>query len=172
MNHKLKKIHILGGSGAGKTYLSKKLSKELNIKKYDLDNIVWSKKSKYYDIQVPITEKHNELNKILQNNSWIIDGVYYDWVFESFKKADLIILLKPSVFLRDFRVIKRFVLKKLGLYKTGKKERLKDLISLLKWNHYYEKVRITETLKCVKPFKTKTIFFNSADEAFENIIKN
>ena len=33
----LKRIHILGVCGSGKTVLSEKISKKLHIKKYDLD---------------------------------------------------------------------------------------------------------------------------------------
>jgi len=33
------KIHIIGGSGSGKSYIAKKLSILLNVKTYDLDDI-------------------------------------------------------------------------------------------------------------------------------------
>ena len=32
------KIHIIGGSGSGKTFLADKLSKELGVQHYDLDD--------------------------------------------------------------------------------------------------------------------------------------
>ena len=35
------KIHIIGCSGTGKTYLARKLSKKYNIQHYDLDDIQW-----------------------------------------------------------------------------------------------------------------------------------
>jgi len=168
MKNKISKIHILGGPGAGKTYLSKKLSKKLHIKSYNLDKIVWDKKSHYFDKQIPKRTRDRKLEKILKNKSWIIEGVYYDWLLKSFRKADLIIIIKPNVFLRDMQIIKRFILKKLGFVKA-KKERLTDLISLLKWNHYYERVRLNETLKITQPFKEKRLFFKNAKQAFKKI---
>jgi len=171
MTNKISKIHILGGPGAGKTYLSKKLSKKLHIKSYNLDKIVWDKKSHYFDKQIPKKQRDKKLANILKNESWIIEGVYYEWLLKSFRKADLIIILKPHVFLRNLQIIKRFILKKLGFIKT-KKERLKDLISLLKWNHYYERVRINETLKITEPFKKKRLFFKNAKQTLKYIIKN
>ena len=35
------KIHIVGGPGSGKSFLAKKLSRELGIPHYDLDDIQW-----------------------------------------------------------------------------------------------------------------------------------
>ena len=42
------KIHIIGGSGSGKSYLAKKLAKELYIPYYDLDNIFWDNSKDSY----------------------------------------------------------------------------------------------------------------------------
>ena len=39
------KIHIIGGSGSGKTYLADKLSKEYGITHYDLDELQWDNKA-------------------------------------------------------------------------------------------------------------------------------
>jgi len=43
MDLKYKRIHILGPSGCGKTYLADKLTKKLNIKSYDLDDLFLKK---------------------------------------------------------------------------------------------------------------------------------
>ena len=36
------KIHIIGCSGSGKTYLANALSKKYNISHFDLDDIQWN----------------------------------------------------------------------------------------------------------------------------------
>ena len=35
---------------------------------------------------------------ILSKESWIIEGVYYSWLQDSFIKADVVFILKPNVF--------------------------------------------------------------------------
>ncbi|MGB8451549.1 MAG: hypothetical protein WCD89_04380 [Anaerocolumna sp.] len=42
------KIHIIGGSGTGKTYVSEKISKQYKIPHFDLDNIFCIAKDKYW----------------------------------------------------------------------------------------------------------------------------
>jgi adenylate kinase family enzyme len=166
MQKEINKIHILGGPGAGKTYLGNKLSKLLNIPCYSLDEIVWGDKSLYYDKQIPAGERNKKLKELLLKKTWIIEGVYYKWVVESFKKADLIIILKPNVWLRDVRIIKGFILKRLNPKKV-KRGRLSSLFGFLKWNHYYDKVRIKETLKLTEPFEKKRAVFEKADDVLE-----
>jgi adenylate kinase family enzyme len=36
------KLHIIGGPGSGKTYISNLISSQTNIKNYDLDDIFWN----------------------------------------------------------------------------------------------------------------------------------
>ena len=42
------KIHIIGCSGSGKTYLANALSKKYNISHFDLDDIQWDNNAKEY----------------------------------------------------------------------------------------------------------------------------
>ena len=44
----LMKIHIIGCSGSGKTYLANALSKKYNISHFDLDDIQWDNNAKEY----------------------------------------------------------------------------------------------------------------------------
>ena len=54
------KIHIIGCSGSGKTYLARALSKKYNISHYDLDDIQWDNNSQGYGVKMPL-EKRNAL---------------------------------------------------------------------------------------------------------------
>ena len=105
-------MHIIGGPGSGKTYFAKRLSTSLDIPHYDLDNIFWDKTVNKYGIKNSADKRKEELNKILDQEEYIIEGVYYDWLEESFASADLIIILETSVWIRDGRIIKRFIKRK------------------------------------------------------------
>ena len=106
------KIHIIGGPGSGKTWLAQNLSKKYNVLTYDLDNIFWDRNTDRYGIKASSEKRDVELKKILNRDSWIIEGVYHSWLKDSFHACDLILVLKPSPILRDIRIVRRFAKRK------------------------------------------------------------
>ena len=87
------KIHIIGGSGSGKTYLAENLSKKYGIRHYDLDDLQWDNDADTYGVKRSKEERGELLEEILKEPEWIIEGVYYKWVSEAFAAADVIYVL-------------------------------------------------------------------------------
>jgi adenylate kinase family enzyme len=162
------KIHITGGPGSGKTWIAHKLSGTYNIPAFDLDHIFWEKNARHYGIKAPPEKRDSELKKILSNRSWIIEGVYYSWLRDSFHLADLIIILKTSIWLRDVRIIRRFVKRKLGMI-TTKRESLSDLQKLIKWNHGYDNNNLKPALDFVSEYQDKIIFPQNESQIIREI---
>ena len=73
------KIHIIGCSGTGKTYLAKKLSNKYNIPHYDLDNIHWDNSSEKYGIKTKVEKRDKLLKNILENIPKERKSFAYDW---------------------------------------------------------------------------------------------
>ncbi len=116
------KIHIIGCSGSGKTYLANALSKKYNIFHFDLDDIQWDNNAKEYGKKRTLDERNSLLQEILYNNDeWIIEGVYYAWVQQCFDEADKIYVLDMPGYLYKSRIIMRSIKRKLGIRK-GKKD--------------------------------------------------
>ncbi len=110
------KIYIIGCSGTGKTYLAKKLSNKYNISHYDLDNIYWDNSLQKYGIKTEIEKRDKLLQDILEEDSWIIEGIYYKWLEQSFKDADIIYVLDLQKYIYKFRIIKRFIKRKFKIF--------------------------------------------------------
>jgi adenylate kinase family enzyme len=139
-NNKPKKIHIIGSVGSGKTTLAKNLSTKLNIPFYELDNVVW-KRNKSGDIRRTEEEREKYLHSITHSETWIIEGVHNeDWVDSSFQNAELIIYLDTKYSIRTYRIIKRFVLQKLGLEKSNYNPTINIFFKMFKWNRHFEEV--------------------------------
>lgn len=157
------KIHIIGCSGSGKTYLAKALSKKYNIPHFDLDDIQWDNESNGYGKKMPVEKRNCLLQQILANNSWIIEGVYYAWVLESFEKADIIYVLDIPKYIYKYRIIIRFLKRKLGIEK-GKKETLKSLYNLLKWTDSFQNRNLKEIKEIFQKYENKVIWLSSVRE--------
>ncbi|MBQ1371503.1 MAG: AAA family ATPase [Oscillospiraceae bacterium] len=150
------KIHIIGGPGSGKSFLAERLSRELGIPHYDLDDLQWDNTARGYGTKRDPQERDALLQEILQQQDWIIEGVYYAWCDQSFRQADQIYLLQVPRRLFRFRILRRFVRRKLGL-EPGKKETLKSLRALLKWADKYQRKNLPEIQKILEPYGEKLI---------------
>lgn len=122
------RIYIIGPVGSGKTTLSKRLSKKLNIKNYELDKIVWDDDNG--NIKRTDDEISKLFNEIINNKAWIIEDVGRKKFIEGIKKSDItyyIDLPKTTIYKR---CIIRWVKQKLGKEKYNYKPTLKSLIEM------------------------------------------
>jgi adenylate kinase family enzyme len=165
----IKRIHIIGGAGSGKTHAACRISEKLGIRAYDLDNIFWDNTDKSYNQKAIPEVRDQKLKEILLNESWIIEGVYFKWLKESFQQADVIILLIPNYAICTLRIISRFIQRKIGIVPSKKKETIKGLIELIKWNQRYNKEDIPDIVALLKPYRDKVKVFSKADEAVDYV---
>lgn len=158
------KIHIIGGSGSGKTYIAEELSRILDIPRYDLDSIFWDHSMKQYGIKNDPQKRDELLNEIFHNDSWLIEGVYYGWLNQSFLEADYIFVLMPNVYLRDVRIIKRYIKRKLTSEPSFKNETIRSIYELLKRNHNYDRDNLPKALQMLKMYSNKVFILKNNHE--------
>ena len=149
------KIHIIGGPGSGKTFLAEKLSRELGIPHYDLDDVQWSNESGYGKKRDP-RDRDALPDELLQRDDWIMEGVYYAWCGRCFEDADRIYLLEVPRRVYRYRIIRRFLRRKLGL-EAGRKETLRSLSALLKWADKYQRVNLAEIKHILQAYPNKVV---------------
>jgi adenylate kinase family enzyme len=162
------KIHIIGCSGSGKTYLATALSKKHNIPHFDLDNIQWDNNSQGYGTKRSLEERNVLLQEILRNKEWIIEGVYYAWVQQSFDEADIIYVLDMPSYLYKSRIIIRSIKRKLRILK-GKRETLKSVFNLLKWTETFQNKNLKEIRRILDRYDNKVIWLSSKKDVDEII---
>ena len=153
----MRKIYIIGPVGSGKTTLSKKLSNNYNIKRYELDKVVWD------DDHGNIKRKDEEVLKlfdeILTNDFWIIEDVGRSIFIKGREQADIIYYIKLSRLKSYLRVTKRWIKQKLRIEVYNHPPTLKQLLYFLSTvNSYYKKEK--EKIKSLEKYKEKTIFIN------------
>lgn len=143
------RIHIIGGPGSGKSYAAFALSARFGVTAYDLDDLFWDRSVPGYGVRAPNTVRDQRLASIVARDGWIIEGVYYGWLAPSFAAADLIIALTPSILVRHWRVITRFVRRELGQIPSKKEESLANLWRLLRWSHTYDARHLAQARNAV-----------------------
>ncbi len=93
------RILITGNAGSGKTTLAKQVSTALDIPFHSLDRIVWQEGWR----KTPANERQQQIEELVQEPSWVIDGVS----FQVQESADLVVLLDIPRRACFLRVIKR-----------------------------------------------------------------
>ena len=132
------RIHIIGGPGSGKSYAAAKLAERFGVPACDLDNLFWDNAASRYGVLADPAERDRKLAAVVSGGGWIIEGVYYRWLEPSFDAADYIVALTPLIWIRHWKVIKRFWMRKFGRIQS-KRESILDLVRLLRWSHAYDR---------------------------------
>ncbi|WP_294351164.1 DNA topology modulation protein [uncultured Clostridium sp.] len=150
-----KKISIIGCGGSGKSTLSIKLGRKLNIPVVHLDQIFWT------DNWVPITKE--EFDEIVENelkkDKWIIDGNYNRTIQKRFEESDTIIYLDFPTIICIFGVIKR-VISNYGKTRIDMADNCPEKfnIDFLKWVWNFNKKNRNKYLNMLKKVEGKKIY--------------
>ncbi|MDT3429260.1 adenylate kinase family enzyme [Paenibacillus forsythiae] len=162
------KIRIIGACGSGKSYIAKKLSDKYGINHYEMDNLVWDRSA--VNLRFPIEVRNSMLDEIIHKENWILEGTHYKWGQESFRKADLIFILQPNRYIRNLRVIQRFIKTRMGIEQWNYKQSVKNLYQmLLIYNRGYDQESIQQILEITNKYEDKRIITRNKQEILEHV---
>ncbi|SET96935.1 hypothetical protein SAMN03159358_2909 [Paenibacillus sp. NFR01] len=155
------RIRIIGGCGSGKSYIARALSDQYGIPHYETDNMVWDRSAAAR--RYPEEERDARLRGIAASASWIIEGVHHRWGAESFAAADVIYILNPPKWRRNWRTIRRFARTRLGLERANYRQTWGNLrVMLLEWNRDFDAKALPEIMKLTEPFAGKRVIVRSS----------
>lgn len=157
------KIRIVGPVGSGKSTLARKMSQELNIPMFTLDDMVWSRGSDG-DIRNSDEARDGALNSVIQQSSWIIEGTHLGWSDRSFDEAEQIVFLNPSVPIRVYRFSKRFLQQKSGIESSSYLPTWKMYGRMFKWTYQYEMVYKHQVREIMESFERDAIEIRDGKE--------
>jgi len=99
----VKRIAIVGSSGAGKSTLARQLGTLLTLPVIHLDTLFWQPGW----IETPRDEWNTLQKKLVEEETWIMDGNYRSSLDIRFAAADTIIFLDFPMLLCLYRALKR-----------------------------------------------------------------
>lgn len=128
MEKYLRRIAVVGSSGAGKTTLSRALSRKLQIQHLELDGLFhqpgWT--------ELDVDNFRDQVNEFVKGDSWVIDGNYARARDLILARADTVVWLRMprSVVLRQvlYRTFRRLLLRE-ELW-NGNRESLRNVLSV------------------------------------------
>jgi adenylate kinase family enzyme len=163
-----RKVHIIGAPGSGKTYTATKLQKLMDLKAYDLDKIFWDQNENTY-VRSSEESRTEKLDHVLSKEHWIVEGVYYKWLANTFDDSDIIIILNPPVLIRQWRIFKRFFIRKF-IMGQFRKETLSSFIEMFWWNQKFDNDNMYRILNFTLEHKNKIVFCKNYDEVMRTLI--
>lgn len=120
------KIDIIGSVASGKTTLAKKISLNYKVPYYEKDNIVWERTANGDKMRTP-EERDALFQQIIASNNWIVEGSPRKSLRESFACCEYIVVIDERTTIRLFRVLKRWILQRIGKEKYNSEPILKFL---------------------------------------------
>lgn len=104
----IKRIHILGASGAGTTTLGKALSKRLGCAHFDTDDYFWLPTDPPFQHKRPVEERRQLLaSDLSRGEKWILTGSLCGWGDFFIDRFDLAVYLWVPADIRIRRLIRR-----------------------------------------------------------------
>ena len=164
----MKKILVLGSSGAGKSTFARRLHDILGVKLIHLDQYYW--KPNWTRTEKEDWEK--KVRELISGDEWIIDGNYRSTLDLRLPQADTIIWLDFPPLVCFWRIMKRRLKKNRTDELDGCQERIS--FELLKWILWtFPRVNRKDIWQRIKLNKNKKKFhiFNS-DKQIEEFFMN
>lgn len=103
----MKKIIIIGSCGAGKSTVSKRISKKFNLPLINLDQLYW----KPGWTRTPREEWRKKVEDLARKDKWVMEGNYQNTFDIRFPACDAVIFLDVNRFVCFWRIWKRRILK-------------------------------------------------------------
>ncbi len=162
----MKRILIIGSSGAGKSTFSKRLGEVTDLPVIHLDTLFWNPGW----VETPKDEWSKKVETALQGKDWIMDGNFSGTLTMRLEKCDTAIFLDLPRTICVYRVLKR-----VALYRKGSRPDMADGCDerfdweFVKWTWNYptrSKPKVETLLN--KYRNTKTIIRLTSRKEIEN----
>ena len=136
------RIHIIGGTGSGKTTLARKLGTGLNVPFYDLDEIGYEGG---FGVKRSLDLRYADLERIAAQPAWITEGAFILWIDTLLQAADTIVWLDLPWRIRRWRIISRHI--KADLARNNRHAGYLNLYRFYQMSKNYEKDATIFTLQ-------------------------
>lgn len=166
----MKRILVIGSSGAGKSTFARRLSEATGLRLIHLDKLFWNPNW----VETAKDEWRKKIEKTLQGESWIIDGNYSGTMETRLAACDTVIFLDMPRALCVYRILKR-----VAFYRKGSRPDMAEGCDerfdweFIKWVWNYPQRSKPKVEALLKKFQdTKTVIRLKSKREIENFLVN
>jgi adenylate kinase family enzyme len=102
----VRRVHITGGQGSGKTTLARRIGACLGVPVHDLDLVGWDAQT---GAERPLDVRLAEVHQLAAQPGWVTEGTMLGWADPLFRAADLIVWLDVPWRVAVWRMVQRHV---------------------------------------------------------------
>lgn len=104
MDQIVRRVHVIGGAGSGKTTLARRLAAHLEAPVCDLDQVGYEGGA---GASRPLTARLEDVHRIAAQPAWVTEGAFLWWTDELLAAADLIVWLDLPFRTAAARIVRR-----------------------------------------------------------------
>lgn len=97
------RIVVYGVTGSGKTTLARRIAEALDLPFHEADALTWEPSW----VEVPLEEQRRRIQKIVDQDAWVLDTMYGKWLDIPLSRAQFIVGLDYPRWVSLGRLIKR-----------------------------------------------------------------
>ena len=169
-----RRIHIVGGPGAGKSTLARRLASKLDTESHKLDDIAFDPQT---GAAKPLSSRIRGIDSIAAKSAWVAEGVYLGWTDPLLAFADFIVWLDAPMGVALLRKFPHHLKRSLtaGYPHAGMRNQMEHTYFL--WHYYTSSgdeaavsphddrlVTRAATARALQPFAYKVVRCQTTDE--------
>ncbi len=133
-----------------------------------MDTIFWNNSSSGYGVKAPVTVRDHHLKEMVEQPSWIIEGVYFKWLAPSFAVADMIFILHTPLWIQEEQIWNRYENRKAGFLRSDKEETVESVEKLIVWNRKYNQDFLQDFIRN-NEYKEKIVQLENSMDIFAHL---
>ena len=159
----VKRVHVTGGPGSGKTTLARGVARVLDAPLYELDAILLEAGDNIAQVTLGQRPPH-----LAAQEAWVSDGVYFGWAAPFLESAHLIVCLDTPWRVAGYRILMRHI--RAELSRNNPFPGWGRLSRFLRWSYRYYHEGNPDSLDALGVPETRSVRMRALEQYRDKLV--